>query len=498
MPSGRKMVRHKNKFEKTTFAALALTASLLASQMFLAPGAYATRLPGELRSQISTHMPAVKLFRLDGSLQTGTGELYLPLTPPAGFKAGNGSTVEAIFPNEEKPDVVMFWNGWTFLRVIKEGPHRTIRVPEALKENLKKQILASKFPSDLLVPEGFVLPLSMKAVRGEVSVNIIDDVTIAKKTFVPTIDESQMTGDGVVIATSPSCGKLALLDAKSFKKIDEFPTEGTPCGITYFGGIVYVADQTKNRILQFDPTKRSFLGQIDLPTKCAPKGVAALVQSKLLYVSESSTNQVAVLELPSGRLLLRTRVPAGPGRLAVTPNGSYLLVLNATAGVLTLVSTANQRMMAAIPIGPTPGFMTVSKDSQFAYVASKGANMVSVVDLGKKAVVQRLKTGTSPTGVALSRDQTKLFVANAKDNTIWVFDTKSHEKVEEVKLPLDLDFPGEIALMPDGERLLVSSEATDTVGILNTSTLKFEEQPILGFTSDEIRWFPTAAAKANQ
>ncbi len=57
----------------------------------------------------------------------------------------------------------------------------------------------------------------------------------------------------------------------------------------------------------------------------------------------------------------------------------------------------------------------------------------------------------------------------------------------EVKLPLDLDFPGEISLMPDGEHLLVSSEATDTVGVLNTTSLKFEEQQIIGFTSDEIR-----------
>ncbi len=153
----------------------------------------------------------------------------------------------------------------------------------------------------------------MKSIRGDVSVSIIDDLSIAKQA---KVEETPVpTGDGVVIATSPSCGKLALLDGKTFKKIDEFPTEGTPVVSLYFGGLVYVADQTKNRILQFDPNKRSFLGQIDMPTKCAPKGVAAYTQGKLLYVSESSTNNIAVLELPSGRVLLRTKVPAGPGRL---------------------------------------------------------------------------------------------------------------------------------------------------------------------------------------
>jgi YVTN family beta-propeller protein len=500
MLSDRKMARHKDKIRSAAIGAM----MLLSAFGLCSPAAHATRLPAELKAQIGTHMPQVKLFRLDGSLQTGAGDLFLPLLPPAGFKPTKQSVVDTAFPSEEKPDIIIFSNGWTFMRVIKEGTHRTLRLPKTLPEAAIKHIVSSKFPMDLLVPDSFVLPLSLKSVRGDVSMSIVDDLSIAKQATaaVEVAQAPVLSGDGVVIATSPSCGKLALLDGKTFKKIDEFPTEGTPCGITYFGGLVYVADQTKNRILQFDPTKRAFIGQIDLPTKCAPKGVAAFAQGKLLYVSESSTNHVAVLELPSGRLILRTKVPAGPGRLAVTPSGSHLLVLNSTAGILTMLNTANQRMVATIQIGPAPGFMTISKDSQFAYVASKGSNTVCVVDLIKKAVVQKLPTGTAPTGVALNSDQTKLFVANAKDNTIWVFDTKSYEKLEEVKLPIDVDFPGEIALMPDGERLLISSEATDTVGVLNTTTLKFDEQQILGFTSDEIRWFPTAAAaaaaKANQ
>lgn len=499
MPLDRKMARHKNNRWRAATTAIAL----LAVFGICTPDADATRLPAELKAQIGTHMPQVKLFRLDGSLQTGAGDLYLPLLPPVGFKPTKQSVVDTAFPSEEKPDIIIFSNGWTFMRVVKEGVHRTLRLPQTLPEAARKHIVSSKFPMDLLVPESFVLPLSLKSVRGDVSVNIVDDLSIAKLAKAPAVEVAEtpgapvVSGDGVVIATSPNCGKLALLDGKTFKKIDEFPTEGTPCGITYFGGLVYVADQTKNRILQFDPNKRTFIGQIDLPTKCAPKGVAALAQGKLLYVSESSTNHIAVLELPSGRLILRTKVPAGPGRLALTPSGTHLLVLNSTAGVLTMLNTANQRMVATIPIGPAPGFMTVSKDSQFAYIASKGANTVSVVDLAKKVIVQKLQAGTAPTGVALNGDQTKLFVANAKDNTIWVFDAKSYEKLEEVKLPMDVDFPGEITLMPDGERLLVSSEATDTVGVLNTTTLKFDEQQIIGFTSDEIRWFPTAV-KASQ
>jgi DNA-binding beta-propeller fold protein YncE len=127
-----------------------------------------------------------------------------------------------------------------------------------------------------------------------------------------------------------------MLAEGTFKKIAEFPTEGTPGGMAYADGKLYIADQSKNRILKLDPLRKQFIGQMDLPAHSAPKGVAALPDGELLYVSESGSSSIAVFEAKDDRLLVRTKVLSGPGRLAVTPNGSTLLVLNVPAGKLLL------------------------------------------------------------------------------------------------------------------------------------------------------------------
>jgi hypothetical protein len=57
-----------------------------------------------------------------------------------------------------------------------------------------------------------------------------------------------------------------------------------------------------------------------------------------------------------------------------------------------------------------------------------------------------------------------------------------------VKLPLDVDFPSSLFLMPDGEHVLVSSASTDAVGIFNVTKMEFEKQPVIGNTSDEMLW----------
>jgi YVTN family beta-propeller protein len=118
------------------------------------------------------------------------------------------------------------------------------------------------------------------------------------------------------------------------------------------------------------------------------------------------------------------------------------------------------------------------------------SNTVSMVDTSMRKVVDTLKTGVGPTGMALSKDGLKLYVANAKDNTVGIYDLKTKKCTNEIRLPLDVDFPGTIQLMPDGKRLILSSESTDAIGIFNVGDLQFEAQPIIGHTSDELIWAP--------
>jgi YVTN family beta-propeller protein len=137
-----------------------------------------------------------------------------------------------------------------------------------------------------------------------------------------------------------------------------------------------------------------------------------------------------------------------------------------------------------------PTSLAITKDSQTAYVSNRMSNTVSVLDIGKRAVVSSIPTGTGPTGLALSPDESKLFVSNARDNTISVFDTKTLSKLSDIKLPIEIDFPGEIRLMPDGKRILVSSQATNTIGMLDLDTLEFSKQCPIGHTSHDIVWIP--------
>lgn len=477
---------NKSEFLKVAFA----TYLIVLSALSVGP-ASATRMSPQIAKEAKTIFGADLKFRLDGAIETKGGDLFLPILPrnysskdyPAGKVLG------LIQGKNKDLEAVVFESGICFLKVLKKPGFRTLPPLSLMDEKLKKIVVSGHLAADLIVPEEFVLGPEFKPIVGDLSITISGDrhesIGAAGTGASGTTHHGAKKSLGGIYVTSPASGSVILIDEKSMKKSTEFPTEGTPAGMTMVDHYLYIADQSKSRVLVLDTAERKWAGQIDLQPKSAPKAVALLPGGKLLYVTESGTGLVDCIEVATGKVLMRTKVPPGPSRIAISPNGNTVLVLNVPTGQVSFISTLNQKLISTLNVGASPQCVVVSADSRTAYVSCKSANYVMIVDTIKRIPLGVLKCANGPTGLALSADGSNLYVASAKDNMIQVFDTTSKAALHEYKLPMDVDFPGVITLSPDGKKLFVSSAATDTLGIMNVENGEFNQVPI-GRRSDEI------------
>jgi YVTN family beta-propeller protein len=458
------------------------------ANLFTIQEAEATRLPENLKTAVLRQFPSAKI-RLDGSVETPSKELYLPAIPKdTDAESQDKIELKNVFPDMGNPSMFFFSNGWCYLQTRKYDKGQTIVLPENLPESLRQKLAKLHLVTDLIVPQNFALPSAAKFLAGELNIPALEDSS-GSNSQDNSGNKKEKGSHGAIFVLSPGIGKITCLEEGTLKKLAELPTEGTPSGITSAQGKVYIADQSKNRVLKLDPRTCQFSGQIDLPKRSAPKGIVALPDGKLFYVSESANSSIAVYETANDRLLVTTKVLTGPSRMAVTPNGTILLVLNVPVGAVSILSTQNQKFLGSIKVGTMPNAIVISHNSDRAYVSNRVSNTVSVIDITKHVVLQTIATGNAPTGLTLDADETRLFIANAKDNTISVYDLKANKKIDDVKLPIEVDFPGGLTLLPDKKHILVSSEVTDTIGILDADTLKFEQQQI-GYVSDESIWVP--------
>jgi YVTN family beta-propeller protein len=189
-----------------------------------------------------------------------------------------------------------------------------------------------------------------------------------------------------------------------------------------------------------------------------------------------------------------TTSPAG---IAVSADGSSLLVVGSIDASLHILKTSDLKETAVIPVGRPGAFFpysVVPGSGSIAYVGgwgAKGSPQLFQMDL-QTGQVRTLPSGDHPTALTLSADGRRLFVANADSDTVTVLDVQTHKVVRSMAVAPSGTLlgasPTSLALSKDGHRLYVADAGLNAVAVLDPTA----SSPLLGMIPTG--WYPTALA----
>jgi YVTN family beta-propeller protein len=156
-----------------------------------------------------------------------------------------------------------------------------------------------------------------------------------------------------------------------------------------------------------------------------------------------------------------------PIDLAVSADGTRLLVANQGAGTVALVDTKSARVLHEIKTGEKPAGVALSRDGRRGVVTHWYGYDLAVLDLkdDKLAVVARIEVGPEPRGVAITAEGAIAFVAVGISNDVARVDLNSRKVTG--RLPVGRE-PRGIALSPDGSRLLVGNARSQSVSVIDS------------------------------
>lgn len=214
----------------------------------------------------------------------------------------------------------------------------------------------------------------------------------------------------------------------------------------------------------------------------SPRSVVASPDGKRIYVA-SAGEGVLVMDAALARRLDTITVAINdegrdnPQGLAISPDGTTLLVSSGTAGgSVSVVRVADKAVLATFPMASmaiAPMGVAFSADGERAYVAA--ANITGPVippgsliifDPASGAAVGGKAVGALPTGIAVSPDGSRVFVSNQADASVSLYD----EGTDTVKTQVVGASPTGLAHSPDGAHVLVAYRDAGSVGILDSTT----------------------------
>lgn len=216
---------------------------------------------------------------------------------------------------------------------------------------------------------------------------------------------------------------------------------------------------------------------------------AIMPGGKTLFVSLPDTNQVAVVNSVTWKLVSNIEVGARPGRVTIQPDGQNVWVgygpkdgKEGESGV-AVIAVEGLRPAARIPTGRGRHEIAFSDDNRLAFITNSADDTVSVIDIATLKKLKDIHTGREPVSVAFSRQGKVAYVAHQGDGTIVAIDGARLKVVARLQ-----GMPGmrQIRFAPDGRFAFVPNPVKDVVQVLDAASNQIIQTADIGNGPDQV------------
>ena len=159
-----------------------------------------------------------------------------------------------------------------------------------------------------------------------------------------------------------------------------------------------------------------------------------------------------------------------PKFMAITPDGSRLLVSNWCGFDVSVIDTATDTEITRIPVGRHPRGIAITSNSRFAYVTVMGEAKILKIDLSSNGVIASVPgAGNTPRHLLLSPDNRYLYVSNNHENLVRKIDLQTGVVLGKARTGVETRT---MAMAEDGASLYVVNYEDGTVSKVRTSDME--------------------------
>lgn len=299
--------------------------------------------------------------RFDGLINLKDGTTYIPVLPEE-IKEVQRLGIVWTYPNgktlKDEPEIIVFNNGFSLLKVLNDGKKKTLTSYQDLPEVIQSGI----FPQDMLVPNGLYVSENLKGLLGNLEIPVVDRSIKADK----TVSTQTATTNKTVVAKKNG-KKIVKTHVRAVKT--KMPKE--------LDGKMFLATNFDSQYLKvFTPGR--------------PEPVYGLKLKGILK------------------------------DVKVTPDKRYLIAAVFGKNQIDVADIGNEQIARSIEINAQPSEVEVNAETNKAYVMSADGRSIFAVDLSDMTVTEKISLDASPYRMSLSENGTQLAYADKNTNNIYI------------------------------------------------------------------------------
>lgn len=209
-----------------------------------------------------------------------------------------------------------------------------------------------------------------------------------------------------IYVSMPSSGKIAIIDAESFRLLEEIKAGDRPTRIALSadGRYVFVANDAEadeaGGLTIIEAQSGEMLKHI--PTGRGHHEIARSQSGEFLFVSNRENGDVSVIDVASLKPVMRIPIGKTPIALAYSKLAQALYVADGTDGTVTVIDGRAPHITSRITARPGLGPIAITPDERWALVINARENLVHVIEIATNRIVQNIAVGVRPYQILLS------------------------------------------------------------------------------------------------
>lgn len=230
------------------------------------------------------------------------------------------------------------------------------------------------------------------------TISIIDIATMTKSGVIDLGEYRRPHGlaidprTGLLLSTIENPDGLLLIDPIQRRVLRKFDIKGEDPHMVLLSADskhAYVSNTTTNAIAALEVGT----GAVKLiPTGARPQGGVLSADGSTVYMTNSDANAIAIIDATTNEAAGSIAVGKGPGRVALTPDGSTLVYCLGVDQAVGFASVGLRKQVAQIPLGGQPLSLTLSPDGKLAYAGIQDQDKIHVISVAERRIISTIQT----------------------------------------------------------------------------------------------------------
>jgi YVTN family beta-propeller protein len=302
-------------------------------------------------------------------------------------------------------------------------------------------------------------------------------------------DVISLSGSPVLFVALRDADAVAAVDMGTGEEVARIPTGVVPLSVLMTpderylfvantGGVI---STDENRLTVIETATHQVAAVIEVDT--APLDLTVSADGQLVYVTNSESKSISVIDVASLTRRTRIRVPIsgerGPYGVAIHPDGKRLYVTDINGNQVLIVDTARRATIGRIDVIEDPRSLVISADGKRLYVSGgdfddDGDGGISVIDTESESVVTTLRMDGGIFRLALSPDGSRLYATDRANAQLIVVDVAQNRVVNTVQVLPEGEETRDLFVSRDGSQIYVANQESNELVIFDAESFQIE------------------------